>query len=151
MIKVLRDTSKNPDFRSLTKLLDDDLNERYGNLQAQYDQLNNVEKLETVLIGYLDDIPAGCGCFRVIDESTVEIKRMFVKPEFRGSGIATMILSGLEAWAIEKGISRSVLETGIKQPEAIRFYTRLGYTETDIYGPYMESENSICMGKQLKK
>jgi len=151
MIKVLRDNSNNPDFRSLIRLLDDDLNERYGNLQAQYDQFNSVENLETILIGYMDDIPAGCGCFRVIGVSTVEIKRMFVKPEFRGSGIAGMILSGLEVWAMEKGFSRSVLETGNKQPEAIRFYTKHGYTKIGNYSPYMDSENSICMGKQLKK
>jgi GNAT superfamily N-acetyltransferase len=103
----------------------------------------------TVVIGYIGSKPVGCGCFKVFNNNAIEIKRMVVRPESRGSGIAKLILSELEKWAIEKGFSVSVLETGIKQPEAIRFYTKLGYTRIDNYGQYKDNQNSICMSKAL--
>ena len=74
---------------------------------------------------------------------------MVVKPECRGNGIAKLILLELEKWAMEKGFTKSVLETGVKQPEAIRFYTKLGYVKTQNYGQYIGNENSICMSKKL--
>lgn len=72
---------------------------------------------------------------------------MFVGSECRGSAIAEMILLEPEKWAIEKGFFRSTPETAIKQPEAIRFYTRPGYKQIDNYGPYKEKTDHICMRK----
>jgi GNAT superfamily N-acetyltransferase len=148
--RINRVKSDNRDFLGLVAFLDSELNSRYGALQAQYDRYNNVDTIDTVVIGYMDNIPAGCGCFKVINDDIIEIKRMFVKPEFRGTGIAGMILSELEAWAVEKGLSVSILETGIKQPEAIRFYKRLGYKSIENFGQYAGNENSICFSKELK-
>ena len=151
MITLIRDKSNNEDFQGLLKMLDEDLNSRYGVVQASYNQYNKTKDIDTVVIGYHDNFPVGCGCFKVLDHDTVEIKRMFVRPESRGSGIAMMILLEIEKWAIEKGFSKSILETGIKQTEAIRFYIKLGYTVIENYGQYIGNLNSICMRKELLK
>ena len=125
-------------------MLDNELYNRFGDIQIQYDKYNKVDSIDTVVIGYVDDCPAGCGCFKFFDKDTVEIKRMFVKPEFRGSGIAKIILLELEQWAVEKGFSKSILETGINLPEAKRFYSKLGYGLIDNFGQYIGNPNSIC-------
>jgi len=149
MIKLLRCNSENRDFRNLVILLDEDLNSRYGNLQAQYEKFNRIESIDTVVVAYLDEIPVGCGCFKKFDTSSVEIKRMFVKEGNRGKGIAKMILTELENWAGENGNNTSFLETGIKQFEAISFYTNFGYKLIENFGQYIGNTNSICMTKIL--
>jgi putative acetyltransferase len=151
MITIIHDNSENKDFQKLVNLLDDELNSRYGTFQVQYDKYNKINTLDSVVIGYLDDEAVGCGCFRILDKDTIEIKRMIVKTEFRGRGIGKIILQGLEKWAIEKGHSRSILETGKKQIEAIKLYTKQGYKKIDNYGQYIGNSNSICMSKELKR
>ena len=148
-ITLQRSNSSNPDFRFLIPLLDKELADRYGELQAVYDQYNQIINIDTVIIAYRDDTPVGCGCFKQIDEHSVEIKRMFVKPGERGKGIASAILSGLELWAWENGFSYTLLETGDKQHEAIALYQKLGYNTIPNYGQYAGMESSICMQKEL--
>ena len=101
------------------------------------------------MIIYLENKPMACGCFKKKDKNTIEIKRMFVSPEARGLGLAKKILQELELWAHELGYSLSVLETLYKQKEAISLYQKVGYVIVDNYGPYVGSENSICMRKQI--
>ena len=150
MILINRTTSENKDFRELITLLDGDLNYRYGTEQAVYDQYNIIEAIDTVVVAYLNNIPAGCGCFKIYDSDTIEIKRMFVKSEIRGKGISKLILKELENWGIEKGFSNAILETGIKQMEAIGLYVHSGYHKIENFGPYAGMPDSICMKKLLK-
>ena len=70
-------------------------------------------------------------------------------PEHRGLGIAGQVLAELEAWAIELGFSESILETGKKQPEAIRLYQKSGYQLIPNFGQYHGVDNSVCMRKTL--
>jgi putative acetyltransferase len=149
MIKIVRTNSNNADFHRLITLLDLEISTRYGDIQKKYIPYNKIDSLGTVVIAYNEDQPVGCGCFRYYDDDTAEIKRMFVKPEYRGTGIAEQILLELEKWAVENGFSRSILETGIKQPEAIRFYLKLGYQKIDNYDQYVGYLNSVCMSKCL--
>jgi putative acetyltransferase len=149
MTSICRTNSNNPDFQSLVSELDADLQSRYQERQTVYDQYNKVPDLDTVVIAYDNNVAVGCGCFRPFDETAVEIKRMFVAPIKRGTGIAAFILSELENWAREMGYSVTVLETGNKQHEAIRFYQREGYTITENYGQYISMETSICMKKNI--
>jgi putative acetyltransferase len=149
MIKIAHTDSNNPDFHKLVVLLDFDLTSRYGEIQNQYNPYNKIESLNTVVIAYSEDQPIGCGCFKQYDKDSIEIKRMIVIPELRGTGIAKQILLELEKWAIEKGFSKSILETGIKQPEAIRFYSKLGYKKIENFGQYVGNPNSTCLSKNL--
>jgi len=93
--------------------------------------------------------PVGCGAFRPLDPGTVEIKRLFVVPESRGRGVARAILAALEAEARRRGYTRGVLETGVRQPEAIALYRACGYAEMEAFGPYVGSTQSVCFRKAL--
>ncbi|MGZ3834433.1 MAG: GNAT family N-acetyltransferase [Mucilaginibacter sp.] len=146
---IKRSEANDPDFPFLVALLNQELRERYGGQQLVYDRFDQLINLETVVIAYRDDVPAGCGCFDKFDETTVEIKRMFVTPPERRQGIALSILNELEVWAKEDGFTRVLLETGMKQPEAIALYQKAGYEVILNYGPYVGMDNSVCMGKEL--
>ena len=80
----------------------------------------------------------------------MEVKRMFVSPEGRNKGIGTLILSELESWASELSYTKCILETGKKQPEAIRLYDKNGYTLIPNYGQYAGIANSVCFEKNIK-
>lgn len=144
-----RTNSSNKDFLGLVEQLNAELWERYPDIQAQYAPLNNVDNLNTVVVAYINDLPAGCGCFKQITSDTIEIKRVFTHPDFRGKGIAASVIGEIEAWAKKLGNSYSVLEFGPRQPEARRVYEKCGYTLTENYEPYIGMVNSICMEKIL--
>jgi putative acetyltransferase len=150
MLVLIRTDSGNEDFQNLIGLLDLHLNERHGTLQTVYDKFNVVHAIGTVVVAKVDKQPAGCGCFKPFDKDTIEIKRMFVKSENRGMGIATRILIELEAWAAELGFSRSILETSKKLSEAINLYKKNGYEQIENFGQYGCMENSVCFAKKLK-
>ena len=100
-------------------------------------------------MAYIDGEAVGCGAFKPFDHQTVEIKRMYVAPAFRGRGIAGQILAELETQANELGYVACVLETGQKQPEAIQLYQKNGYAQIPNYGQYAGVENSVCMKKRV--
>ena len=93
--------------------------------------------------------PVGCGGLRTLDPSHGEIKRMYVIPERRGTGVSTAVLTALEGEARSRGWDRLVLETGDQQPDAMRLYEREGYTRIPNFGYYADSELSICYEKKL--
>jgi len=149
-ITLKRANSTDPDFRTLITLLDDELNERYGELmQSTYDRYNHIIDINTVVIAYSNGMPAGCGCFKKYSDTDAEIKRMFVKSAKRGRGIAYKILSELELWAKEHGFTHTILETGDKQHEAVGLYQKIGYAITENYSQYSDLATSICMRKEL--
>lgn len=149
MLKTIRTNSDNKDFQELVQLLDEDLSIRDGAEHSFYAQFNKIDAIRHAVVAYLDGKAVGCGAFKKFVEETVEIKRMFVRPETRGQGIAVEILNELEKWAAENGFDFAVLETGKKQPEAIRLYKKSGYETIPNYGQYAGIENSICMKKRL--
>lgn len=148
--ELLRTTSDHPHFRQMVKALDEDLILRNGETQNLYHQYNKIENITHAVVVYADDLPVGCGCFKHFDNETVEMKRMFVMPGLRGKKLAARILHELESWAMEEGYTKSVLETGIRQVEAISLYTRSGYVLTENYGQYLGMTDSICYRKELK-
>lgn len=148
-LEILTTDSQNNDFIKLIKLLDNDLNNRYGELQKQYDKHNKVDYINDVVIIYRDKVPVACGAYKVHDNSSVELKRIFVVKEHRRQGLAKLMVSKLEELAKSRGYKYAVLETGIKQDEAIKLYKSLGYSIIPNYEPYVGNANSICMHKSL--
>lgn len=144
-----RTLSDNADFQALVALLDEDLRIRDGEEHSFYAQFNKIENLRNVIVCYIDDKPVGCGAFKEYDQKRVEIKRMFVRPEYRGQGIGLNILKELELWAAALNYPECILETGKKQPEAIRLYQHAGYSIIKNYGQYENIENSVCMIKSI--
>lgn len=149
MIKVVRTNSKNKDFLKLVELLNADLALRDGEDHSFYSQFNKVDSLKQVVVAYEDGLALACGAMKSTASETMEIKRMFVVPSSRGRGIAHKILSALESWAKELSYGVCVLETGKRQPEAIKLYQRNGYNRTQNYGQYIGVDNSLCFKKEL--
>jgi putative acetyltransferase len=148
-MRMLRIDSAHPDFVDLVKLLDADLAIRDGADHAFYSQFNKIDKIKNAIVAFDGDRPIGCGAIKEFDLATMEVKRMFTLPEYRGRGVASHILNELEKWAGELGYSRCVLETGKRQPEAIALYHKKGYRVIENYGQYKGMENSVCFDKSL--
>lgn len=91
-----------------------------------------------------------CGALRQLDAVSAEVKRMYVRPEVRGSGLSTAVLHALEAAARSREWTTLRLETGRVMPAAIRFYEREGYAPIPPFGPYVGSANSRCFEKRLQ-
>jgi GNAT superfamily N-acetyltransferase len=100
------------------------------------------------LVGYLDGTAAACGGWRS-HGSEAEIKRMYVRQNGRGRGLARAVLAELERTALAAGHRRMILETGSKQPEAVALYRSAGYTAVPAFGYYADTPLSIHLGKDL--
>ena len=149
MGRILRTDSSNPDFVKLVALLDADLAFRDGEDNKFYAQFNGISVLKHCLVYYDNEIPIGCGAIKRFDDTSMEVKRMYVNPDARGKGIASLLLPELEKWAKELGYSHCVLETGLRQPEAIALYKKNRYTVIPNYPPYVGVDNSVCFKKSI--
>ena len=148
-ITIIRTNSGNPDFIALVGLLDAELEERYGEAQGFFGQFNSLAQIRHVVIAMAGDEPLGCGAIKKYEPDTTEVKRMFVKQQYRGQGLAGLVLDELEQWAKEMGYTHTILQTGTNQPEAVALYEKKGYAHIDNYGQYAGTEGSICMKKGL--
>ncbi len=92
----------------------------------------------------------GCGGLRDLGNGEAEIKRMYVRPDHRGTGVSVAVLNSLEEHGRRLGLRRLTLETGDRQPDAIRFYEREGYVRIPNFGPYVGEPASICYAKELE-
>ncbi|MEU3354305.1 GNAT family N-acetyltransferase [Streptomyces sp. NPDC037389] len=79
-----------------------------------------------------------------------EVKRMYVEPGWLGAGVPALILRALEDWALSQGWSCLRLETGDRQPDAIRFCTRSGYQRIPNFGAYPGVDGSLCFERLLQ-
>ncbi|NEU07699.1 GNAT family N-acetyltransferase [Flavihumibacter sp. R14] len=149
MIKLLRTDSDNPDFRTLVALLDTYLSKMDGEEHSFYAQYNKLDKIHHVVVAYDNRKAAGCGAIKTFTSNTAEVKRMYVHPDNRQKGIASLILAELEQWARELKFDNCILETGKRQAEAINLYQKMDYQVIENYGQYSGVENSVCMKKSL--
>lgn len=102
------------------------------------------------LIVSREGVPVGCGAFRLLDAETAELKRMYVAPIARGTGLGRRLVSALEAEARALGVRRLVLETGVRQVAAIGLYRATGFGPIPLYGEYcLSPDTSVCLGKEL--
>lgn len=149
MLSLIRTDSQNPDFIELVMHLDAELAIRDGDDHDFYHQFNKIDHIRHVVVGFDQGVPVGCGAIKPFDAETMEVKRMYVPLEYRGRGIAVQVLSELEKWAAELGMTRCILETGKMQPEAIALYSKCGYSVIPNYGQYIGVDNSVCFEKKL--
>ena len=149
MLTFKHTDSSDKDFQTLVVLLDKDLAIRDGDDHSFYDQFNKITNIRHVVVCYEDNRAVACGAFKEYSPGLVEIKRMFVLPECRGKSVGHKVLNELEAWAKELQYTGCILETGKMQPEAIRLYTKAGYSVIKNYGQYENVENSVCMKKDM--
>lgn len=131
-----------------------EISERYGVPDSEPGPKPTASDITLFLMAYDvaedgSEVPVGCGGLRTLDRSHGEIKRMYVIPDRRGTGISTRMLTALEDEARALGWDRVVLETGDRQPDAMRLYEREGYTRIPNFGYYADSELSLCYEKVL--
>ena len=96
-----------------------------------------------------DGIPAGCGGIQLFGAEYGEIKRMYVRPQFRGQGFSKLVLERLADHARARGVDLLRLETGIHQTEAIGLYERMGFYRILPFGDYKEDPNSLFFELRL--
>lgn len=149
MITLTKTDPANPDFISLVSLLDHEVQGRYGEVHQFLAQFNKLDSIKHVIIAYIEGKPAGSGAIKAYAEDVAEIKRMFVHPDFRGQGVAKTILAALEDWARELNYKSVILETGIKQPEAIALYRSSKYKQIPNFGQYAGVDICLCFEKEL--
>jgi GNAT superfamily N-acetyltransferase len=101
------------------------------------------------LAARVDGVAVACGGICRFDDTRAELKRMYVAPAARGSGLGRSLLVALEAEARRLGYAAVVLETGNRQPEALGLYTSAGYERIPCYEPYASRELSLCFEKSL--
>jgi putative acetyltransferase len=93
----------------------------------------------------------GCCGLQPAGPSIGELKRMYVGPQYRGRGIARVLLAELEKLAARLGYQRIRLATGVRQPEAIALYEKCGYTLVAPYGKYVGDPLCLCYNKWLPR
>lgn len=150
MLRIVRTDSSDPNFKELIVLLDAGLKIIDGDDAPFFAQFNKVDSIKHVVVIYADGIAVGCGAVKEFESGTAEIKRMFVREENRGQGVAVAILRELELWASELGFKTAILETGTKMKPAIALYGKCGYEIMPNYGQYENVEASVCMKKDLQ-
>jgi len=113
------------------------------------DGISVLEQSGAKMLGaYLEGELVGCAALK-FHADYAEVKRVFVKPEFRGRGLSRALMSSLHALALEHGQNTLRLETGDKQLEALGLYQTLGYGRIEPFGEYRCTPQSICMEKVL--
>jgi putative acetyltransferase len=139
-----------PAARHLLALSDSYMNTLYP---AESNHLEGVSALQQPNVhfigGYVNDELVACGAVKLMDDDGIygEIKRVFVLEAHRGKGYSRRVMESLEQHLREKGVHIARLETGIRQPEALGLYRKLGYTECGPYGAYRPDPLSVFMEK----
>lgn len=147
---IIRKTSPYSENASvLIDLLNEYLNELYPSESNHLDSREELSKDGCYFVSaILDNKTVGIGVCK-LKKNYAEIKRVFVRPENRGSGIADLIMASLEGYAARSGIQDFKLETGIYQKAAINFYKNIGYSNIENFGNYQKDPLSRFMGKKI--
>lgn len=139
------------DAQALIARLNDELTERYPRAADRHFGLTEAQVADgsgVFVVARLHGAPVGCGALRRLDDVTGEVKRMYVAPPARRSGVGRGILVALERHALALGLRRLVLETGDRQEEAFGLYASAGFARIPCFGEYT-GPRSVCMEKLL--
>ncbi len=155
-LRLVRVPYGDPDALRLVADVQAEYVERYGSPDASpVDPAMFEPPVGSFYVGYLGDDAVVTGAWRRSDvqvfgtDRTAEVKRMYVAVGARGRGLARRVLRHLEESAAAAGYEALVLETGLKQPEAIALYESSGYVRVPGYGYYRDSPLSRCFGRSL--
>lgn len=142
-----------PGFILLCSLLDAYLNALAGGEEnrLEYVPLNKLDHIHDAFVLYDGVLPVGCASFKHYAEGTAEVKRVFVREEYRGRGLSRQLMQAVEEKARQRGYHRLILETGKPMVSALKLYTNMGYRVIPNYGPYVGRIESVCMCKDLDK
>ncbi|SRR5229473_6015821 len=134
----------------LMRELDDELRGRYpGFTPHGLEAWELTDPRLVFLVARAGGRAIACAAMREIEPRVGEVKRMFVEDEWRGRGVARQILAAIESTARERGYAMLRIETGRRQPEAIKLYRSAGYADIPVFGDYVGNPMSVCFEKRL--
>ena len=140
-----------PVVRALEAELQQEYVKRYGGVdETPIDPAQFAPPDGLFLVGFVGAEPVASGGFRRHDDEAAEIKRMYVVEDRRGVGYARRLLAELEARAALAGYRRIVLETGLRQPEAIALYESSGYHPIPDFGFHAGMKLVRSLGRELE-
>lgn len=150
-MRFIYTNGENTDFIELCHELDDFLNELVGGEKnrAEYIPYNKLDDIHDVIVAYDEDIPVGSAGFKKYDNECAEVKRVFIKREYRGKGISKKLMELLEERAKNKGYKYLILESGEPLAAAMSLYRKIGYKVIPNYAQYKDMPDSVCMKKEL--
>jgi len=149
-VRIERVAFDHPASVELRQAQRDELEIRYETPDSEPGIAPTAADVTAFYVAFSDDgEPIACGGLRELDATHGEVKRMYAAPGARGTGVAAAVLATLEQDAAARGWTRLLLETGDRQPDAIRFYTREGYAPIPNFGHYAGVEASRCFEKLL--
>jgi GNAT superfamily N-acetyltransferase len=142
-----------PDARAMRAQLSEELGARYADREAIPNHLPREFFVDEATVRFaavarIQGVPVGHIAARRLGDD-IEIKNMYVTRSCRGVGVAEKLLEAAERFACSIGAPRIILQTGDRQPEAVRFYSRMGYRPIPIYTPYQNLTYSTCLEKQF--
>ena len=150
-IAILKERPDTPDALELLTGLDADL--RQYDYPPESCHAFSVDKLIREGVAFFvtrcGGVAAGCGGVKLFGTEYGEVKRMYVRPEFRGRGLAKAMLDRLAEYALAHEVRILRLETGIYQAEAIGLYERCGYQRCPPFGEYREDPMSVYLEKNI--
>jgi putative acetyltransferase len=152
MITIAKEDPRSPEVSRLLSAFVEEVKKRYDSPPADvgvFDPALVSPARSVFLVARRNGNAVGCGALVPMDESSVEVKRMFVAKEERGHGIATMILDELERLAREFDYDAMRLETGVKQPESIALYGKAGFYRIPNFAPFEEDSSAVCFEKKI--
>jgi GNAT superfamily N-acetyltransferase len=151
-VSIERADLRSPRALALVQALDAELLSRYPEPGTDHFALDAEEVAPgrgAFLIASRAGEAVGCGALRRVEPGVGEIKRMYVCPAARGAGVGLAVLAALEAEARALGLARLLLETGVRQPDAVALYARAGFVPAGAFGAYEDHPLSVFMGKDL--
>ena len=147
---IERVSADSPEAVQLMAELWAELDQLYGNETPTVLALTRMDTAgASFVIARRDGQPVGCGALRPLFGGIAEVKRVYVRPGERRSGVARAIMHELEQLARAAGFNEIWLETGLPQAGALRLYESLGYTRIAGFGEYMDDPANVCFGKRL--
>jgi putative acetyltransferase len=150
MITITQEPADAPDSMALVEELDALLIPMYP-LENHFGY--DVDKLIAQGVAFfvirVDGAPAGCGGIQLYGSDYGELKRMFVRPAYRGQGLAKLMIDHLSAHARANGVTLLRLETGYLQTEAIALYERMGFYRIPPFGDYPDDQISVFYEKRI--
>lgn len=152
MIEICPSDLHDPEVLALIEQLNAELSAMYPEPGATHFRLDPDEVAPgrgAFFVARLNGHVVGCGALRLQEGGAAEIKRMFTLRAARRRGVARALMAALEQAARDLGARRLVLETGVRQVEAVALYGSIGFERIEPFGEYVDSPLSLCMGKDL--
>lgn len=150
IVKIKEVTPTSKEVSTLIRELDEYHNSIYPEGSHALDSIDELSKDNVIFLAAYDSgIAIGCGAIKFLKEGYAELKRMYVSPKGRRTGVGKEIIESLEGQAVLNGYSTIMVENGTHQDAARNLYSSIGFKECGPFGGYPKNALSVFMVKEL--